>query len=67
MLARESKTDLSSFDARDSVFRNICQWTEHGYRITIACGIPHSLSCIPDSKAQNSGFHGKNTMASEFH
>ena len=23
---RESKTVLSSFDARDSVFRNICQW-----------------------------------------
>ena len=25
--------------------------------IPILCGIPDSLSCIPDSKAQDSGFH----------
>ena len=28
-----------------------------GFRIPIVSGIPHSLSRIPDSKAQDSGFH----------
>ena len=27
-----------------------------GFRILIVSGIPDSLSCIPDSKAQDSGF-----------
>ena len=30
---------------------------ELGFRILIVCGIPDSLSCIADSKAQDSGFH----------
>ena len=30
---------------------------ELGFRIPIVSGIPDSLSCIPDSKAQDSGFH----------
>ena len=30
---------------------------ELGFRIPIISGIPDSLSCIPDSKAQYSGFH----------
>ena len=29
--------------------------------------IADSLSCIPDSKAQDSGFHGKNLLDSGFH
>ena len=28
-----------------------------GFRIPIVSGIPVSLSCIPDSKARDSGFH----------
>ena len=28
-----------------------------GFWIPILCGIPDSLSCIPDSKTRNSGFH----------
>ena len=30
---------------------------ELGFRIPIVSGIPDSLSCIPDSKARDSGFH----------
>jgi len=30
---------------------------ELGLQITIVSGIPDSLSCIPDSKAQDSGIH----------
>ena len=30
---------------------------ELGYRIPIVSGIPDSLSCIPDSKTQDSTFH----------
>ena len=30
---------------------------ELGFRIPIVSSIPDSLSCIPDSKAQDSGFH----------
>ena len=30
---------------------------ELGFRIPIVGGIPDSYSCIPDSKAQDSGFH----------
>ena len=30
---------------------------ELGFRIPIVSGIPDSLSCIPDSKALNSGFN----------
>ena len=65
--ARESNTVLSGFDARDSGFRNICQWNLDTVLQSLVESIPHSLSGIPDSKAQNSGFHGKNIMDSEFH
>ena len=30
---------------------------ELGFRIQIVSGIPGSYTCIPDSKAQDSGFH----------
>ena len=33
---------------------------EHGFWIPILSGIPDSLSCIPDSKTQDSGFHKEN-------
>ena len=36
-------------------------------RIPIVRGIPDSLSCIPDSKAQDSGFHSKTSLDSESH
>ena len=31
-----------------------------GFWILIVSWVPNSLSCIPDSKTQNSGFHKKN-------
>ena len=40
---------------------------ELGFRIPIVSGIPDSSSCIPDSKAQDSGFHSKFFHDSEFH
>ena len=33
---------------------------ELGFWISIVSGIPDSLSCIPDSKAQDSGYHKQN-------
>ena len=30
---------------------------EHGFRISVVRGIPDSLSCNPDGKAQDSGLH----------
>ena len=40
---------------------------ELGFRIAIFSGIPDSLSCIPDCKAQNSRFHKTNFQDSGFH
>ena len=38
-----------------------------GFWISIFIGVPDSLSCIPDSKAQDSEFHSKNLPESGFH
>ena len=46
----------SGFQVLDS---SLCQWNI-GFRILIVSGIPDSLSCIPDSKAQKSRFHKQN-------
>ena len=35
-------------------------WVELQFWIPVVCGIPDSLSCIPDSKAQDSRFHKQN-------
>ena len=40
---------------------------ELGFRISIVDGILDSLSCIPDSNAQDSGFHKSNFPDSRFH
>ena len=51
---RKSKTVLDSgFHAMDS---SRCQWNLDS-SIQIVRGIPDSLSCIPDSKAQDFRFH----------
>ena len=51
---RESKIVLDSgFQVLDSSFLSV----EFGFWIPIVCGIPDSLSYIPDSKAQDFGFH----------
>ena len=61
--ARESKTVLDSvFHAVDSGFQlldpSLSQWNlESGFQSLVGFGIPDSLSCIPDSKVQDSGFH----------
>ena len=62
---RKSKTVLDSgFHAVDSGFQvvnpNSLSVEQFKFQIPIVSGIPDSLSCIPDSKAQNSRFHGKN-------
>ena len=54
---RESKTVLDSgFHAVDSGFQSSLS-VELGFRIPIVSGIPDSLSCIPDSKTQDSKFY----------
>ena len=57
---RESKTLLDSgFHAVDSGFHLLDSRSfsvELGFRIRIVSGIPDSYTCIPDFKAQNSGF-----------
>jgi len=40
---------------------------EHENRIPIVSGILDSLSCIQDSKAQDSGFHNRKFADSGFH
>ena len=61
---RESKTVLDSrFHAVDSAvpgtgFQSLSM--ELGFWILIISGIPDSLSCIPDSKAQHFHFHKQN-------
>ena len=35
-------------------------WVELGFWIPVVHGIPDSLNCIPDSKAQDSRFHKQN-------
>ena len=35
---------------------------ELGFQIPIVNGIPDSLSCIPDSKARDSGLHKQNFL-----
>ena len=53
---RESKKVLDSgFYAVDSGFQTLS--VELGFWIPNVSGIPDSLSCIPDPKAQDSGFH----------
>ena len=37
-----------------------------GFRISIISGIPDSLSCIPNSKAQESGFYNSNFQIQDF-
>ena len=58
---RESKTLLDSgFHAVDSGFQLLDFRpfsVEIWFRIRIVSGIPDSYTCIPDSKAQDSGFH----------
>ena len=44
----------------DSRFQALDLSVEFGFRIWIVSGIPGSLSCIPDSKAQDSGFQKQN-------
>ena len=57
--SRESKTAISTeFYAMDSKFQSLS--VERGFWIPIVSGIPDSLSCIPDSKAQESGLHKQN-------
>ena len=59
-LERESKTVLDfEFYATDSRFQviNFILSVELGFWIPIFSGIPDSLSCIPDSKAQDFRFH----------
>ena len=57
---RESKTVLDSgFHAVDSGIQLLDSRSfsgELGFRIPIVSGIPDSYRCIPDSKAQDSGF-----------
>ena len=38
-----------------------------GFLIPVSSGIPTSIWCIPESKAQDSGFHSKNWLDSGFH
>ena len=47
----------------------LCRWNLDpgsqslvGFQIPITSGIPDSLCCIPDSKAQDSAFHSKNLL-----
>ena len=54
LLLRESKTVLDS--GFQVPYSGLCQW------ISIVSGIPYSLSCIPDSKAQDSGLHKQNFL-----
>ena len=58
---RESKALLDSgFHAVDSGFHLLDSRSfsvELGFRIRIVSGIPDSYTCIPNSKAQDSGFH----------
>ena len=58
---RESKTLLDSgFHAMDSGFQLLDSRSfsvKLGFRIRIVSGILDSYTCIPDSKAQDSGFH----------
>ena len=58
---RESKALLDSgFHAVDSGFHLLdsrSSSVELGFRIRIVSEIPDSYTCIPDSKAQDSGFH----------
>ena len=61
--ARESKTVLDSgFHTVDSGFQvldsSLCQWNlDSGFQLLVWFRIPYSLSCIPDSKVQGSGFY----------
>ena len=63
---RESKTVLDSgFHAMDSGFSLLDLKSfsvDLGFRIPIVSGILDSYSCIPDSKAQDSGFHKQNFL-----
>ena len=54
---RESKTVLDSGFQELGGFQSLKKDPE--FRIPVVNGIPHSLSYIPDSKAQDSRFHKK--------
>ena len=66
------------FAVRKEISKSLGFWIPHrgfrillsvelGFRIAIFSGIPDSLSCIPDCKAQNSRFHKTNFQDSGFH
>ena len=66
---RQSSILDSGFHTVDSRFQlldsNLCQWKlASGSQI---CGIPDSLSCIPDPKTQDSGIHKQIFSYSGFH
>ena len=56
---RESKTVLD-LDSTPGISESLS--VELGFRIPIDSGIVDSLSCIPDSKAKDSGFHSNNLL-----
>ena len=63
----KSKTVLDyEFHAVDSGFQvqDSGQWNFE-FWIPVVNGIPDSLSCFPDSKAQDSGFYKQNFLDSE--
>ena len=62
--AREFKTVLD-LDLTPGISDSLSE--ELGLRIPIDSGIVDSLSCIPDSKAQDSAFHSKICWISGFH
>ena len=67
------KVDQCEGNPRQSLDSGSTPWIpdslslELGFRIPIVSGIPDSLSCTPDSKAQNSWFHSKTLLDSESH
>ena len=53
----------SGFHTVDSGFQVVVipvRSVELGFQMPIVSGIPDSFSCVPDSKAQDSGFHKQN-------
>lgn len=52
---------ISVFQVLDSLS------VKFGFLIPVSSGIPTSIWCIPESKAQDSGFHSKNWLDSVIH
>lgn len=52
---------ISVFQVLDSLS------VKFGFLIPVSSGIPTSIWCIPESKAQDSGFQGKNWLDSVIH